>query len=278
VLPPSGGIPGLVGSGAPFPGAPVPAEPGSKKRRRGKETSTAKDEDDRAVPLYRSLGAIIGAGLLVVAGVAALLFNTVLRPAPVVIEGDLSVIPLPTPVIDAVVPDSPTDFVAALPATTLTFALTGVEAVPNTQRAIWPERYAEAWYLTYSDGSGATMTVDAYQHYKEDAAIAAFEALWAEQEAAAEAAAGIATSPDPAASPDASAAPNGTTLTERSPVMSGDTQVGESFQFSASITEGEEGSEITRDVTVIVWRNLTAVFIMTADPAQIGDLFLEYGL
>lgn len=235
-------------------------------------------DDDGRVPLYRSLGAKIGAGILVAAAIGAGVYVAFLQPEPITLAPHVSVITLPTPTIEATFLPSPTDFVAALPPATLTYALTDVEEAANTQRAVWPARYAEAWYLTYGDGSGATMTVDAYQHYSEEAATAAFESLWAEQEAIAGAEAGIAPSPDPAASPNPSDSPDGADLAERHPVMSGEVQVGESFQFSAQITEGEEGAETTRDVAIIVWRNLTGVFIMTADPATIGDLFLEYGI
>jgi len=38
----------------------------------------------------------------------------------------------------------------------------------------------------------------------------------------------------------------------------------------------EDATPTTRDVARIIWRNTTGVFIMTADPSVIDELFLEY--
>jgi hypothetical protein len=61
-------------------------------------------------------------------------------------------------------------------------------------------------------------------------------------------------------------------------------EVGKSFTVIKDVTEsvanpaGGDPTEVTRHVTVVTWQNGTGVFIMTADPAVIGDLFTEYGL
>jgi hypothetical protein len=67
-------------------------------------------------------------------------------------------------------------------------------------------------------------------------------------------------------------------------VRVGDVEVGQSFKVVKDITEsiadpdGGEPTEVTRTVAMVTWQNGTAIFIMTADPAVIDDLFLEYGI
>jgi hypothetical protein len=178
------------------------------------------------------------------------------------------------------IPPDPTSFVGRLPWSTMTYGLTTVEEMPSSARTTWPERYAEAWLLTYTDGSDF-MTVEAYQHYHEDDAIAAFEALWAEAEAAAQA---TAPEPSPEPSPEPTPSVSPAPLVERHPVHANRIQVGESFKTTTEVTEtieGDEGSdpvEVTREIAVVTWRNATAVFIMTTDAAVVDDLFLEYGV
>lgn len=228
-------------------------------------------------------GVLIGLGLLAASLLGSLVYYLFFRPDPVVLASEIVIIPLPTPTFDVHIPPDPTTFVASLPWSTMTYGLTEVEEMPSSARATWPERYAEAWVLTYAESPDATMTVEAYQHYHEEDAIAAFEGLWSEAEAAAQEAAPE-PSPLPTAAPAASPSASPAPLVERHPVTADGVQVGESFKTTMEITEtieGEEGSEpveVTREVAVITWRNSTAVFIMTADPSVIDDLFLEYGV
>lgn len=205
--------------------------------------------------------------------VGSLVYYLFFQPPPVVLDAQLVVIPLPTPTIETVVPPPDSDFASALPRSTLTYGLTDVEEVPLIVHTTWPARFVEGWTLTYEDGAGGTMTVEAYQHYHEDDAIAAFEALVAAQEAEEAAAAAL----EPSPSPSPSASPEGSL--ERFPVMVDGIQVGESVKFLTTVTEpgiDEDATPTTRDVARIIWRNTTGVFIMTADPSVIDELFLEY--
>lgn len=234
------------------------------------------DEDHSFFRLFRRPVVLIGAGILAVAILGSLVYYLFFRPEPIVLEAPVVVIPLPTPTVDVIAIESPTDFSAALPLATMTYGLTAIEQMPLSAHATWPARFVEGWTLTYDDGSGSIMTVTAIQHYHEEDATEAFETLWSQ----AESAEGLAIAASPSPSPSASTAP----LVERLPVMSGDTQVGESFKVVSTITEtipgkeGAEPTEVTREVAVITWRNATGVFIMTADPAVIDVLFLEYGV
>jgi len=252
-------------TGAEFPGSATPSPPGPPKD----------DDDGTSRPFFRRPLVLVGAGLLAASLIGGLVYYLFFRPEPIILDPEVVVIPLPTPTIDVVTIDNPTDFQAGLPDATLAYGLVAVEDVSSSERATWPERFAEGWGLTYDDGSGLTMTVTAIQHYHEDDAIAAFEALWTEANLA-EGSAGASPSLSPSASP--------ATLIERHPVMSGDTQVGESFKVVTEVTEtvvGDDGVEtpgLTREVAIITWRNATAVFVMTADPSVIDDLFLEYGV
>ncbi|MCJ7826945.1 MAG: hypothetical protein MUP36_01710 [Demequinaceae bacterium] len=221
-------------------------------------------------------------GILAASLLGSLVYYLFFLPEPVVLAPAVVVIPLPTPTFDALVPTDPTDFVAGLPLATLTYGLMTIEEMPSAAHAVWPERFAEGWSLTYGDGSGSVVTVAAYQHYHEEDAIAAFEELWTLAEAAAQDAASQEAALEASPSPSPSASP--TVLLERQPVTSHGILVGESFKTFAEITEtieGDEGTEpteVTREIAIITWRNSTGVFIMTADPAVIDDLFLEYGV
>jgi hypothetical protein len=61
-------------------------------------------------------------------------------------------------------------------------------------------------------------------------------------------------------------------------------EVGKSFKVIKNVTEtvpdpaGGDAKEVTHEVAVVTWQNGTGVFVMTADPAVIDDLFLDYGL
>jgi len=67
-------------------------------------------------------------------------------------------------------------------------------------------------------------------------------------------------------------------------VSVGSVEVGKSFTVTKDVTEsvpnpaGGDPTEVTQHVAVVTWQNGTGVFVMTADPAVIGDLFTEYGL
>jgi hypothetical protein len=230
-------------------------------------------EDDTPRSFFRQRIVLIGLAMVGVALLASLVYYLFFRPPPVTLAPQMVVIPLPTPTVEMVTLPTDSDFASALPESTLTFGLTAIEKMPLSVHATWPARFVEGWILTYEDGSGSTMTVDAYQHYHEDDAITAFEALVA----AADTSVGLDAAPSP--SPSASVAPPSSL--ERFPVTADGIQVGESVRFLTTITEEveeEDATPITRDVARIVWRNATGVFIMTADPSVIDQLFLEFGV
>lgn len=296
--PPPGTPPKRVATGATrvIPSQPPPPtpRPGSAKPAASSPPSSGtplppgtppEEGDESEAPWFRRYirlpGVLIGLGILAASLLGSLVYYLFFRPEPVVLAAEVVVIPLPTPTFDVYIPPDPTAFVGGLPWSTMTYGLTAVEEMPLSTRTTWPERYAEAWLLTYTDGSDSIMTVEAYQHYYEDDAIAAFEALWSQAEASAQAAAPEPSpEPSPGPSPSASPAP----LVERHPVTANGTQVGDSFTTTTEITEtveGDEGTdpiEVTREIGIVTWRNATAVFIMTADSAVVDDLFLEYGV
>lgn len=249
--------------GIPLP-APRPAtEPG--------------DADGRSTlqMLLHSLPVRIAAGVAVASLIAGGLFATVLRPAPVVLPPHVINIPLPAPTFAPVAVENPTEFLAVLPTATLTYGLTAYESYDAEAITSWPARFAESWFLTYGDGSGSEMTVIAVQHFSEEDALSAWNALVAGY---------VATSDpgDPTPAPQPS--PLGTLVDGPSPVMTGNVQAGESITVQVEITEtvegaaGEEPTERTRTVTQVIWRNGNGVFVMTSDAANIADLFLEYGV
>ncbi len=163
----------------------------------------------------------------------------------------------------------------------------------------WPTRFEEEWLLTYDDGAGGTMTVQAVQHYSLEKADEAYQQLLdsatAELEAiaAAEAAAAGEPSPSPtsaaspspslSASPSPSPSPSPVAGMEWGIVHVAKVEVGRSFKVVKDVTEtiddpdGGDPTEITTTVAQVTWQNATGVFVMTADPAVIDDLFTEYG-
>ncbi|MBN2177418.1 MAG: hypothetical protein JW722_07155 [Demequinaceae bacterium] len=264
--------------GVPAAGGPSPVSPGLFTPPSSSPPPDDEETDgDESRPFFRLPGVLIGLGILATALLGSLVYYLFFRPDPVMLAPKVVVIPLPTPTFEVFVPTEPTDFVAGLPLSTMTYGLTTLEEMPSSAHAEWPERFAEGWTLTYEDGSGSMVTVAAYQHYHEEDAIAAFEELWNRAETEAQAA-----QPQPTPEPSPSASP--TWLVERLPIIAGDTQVGESFKTIAMITTVSEGGEgvdpveVTEEIAAIVWRNTTAVFIMTADPSVIDLLFLEYGV
>ena len=262
-------LPSTTPTPIPAPGVPtfgtVPGPTGP--------SAPSRSDDDGHVPFYRRGLVLISGGIVVAAALAGLLYYLFFRPPPIILAPHVVTIPLPTPTVSMVVPDSPTAFEASLPNADLTYGLTAIEETPLEATALWPARFAESWTLTYGTGS-ETMTVVAYQHYHEADATAAFEALWTQAEASAEAAS-TGASPSPAADPSPTASASAPGLVERTPVIAGGVQVGESFKV---LTDATDSGGTTTRVAVITWRNATGVFIMTADPAAIDDLFLEYAL
>ncbi len=226
------------------------------------------------------LFAFIGIGL----GAYLLFF----RPDPLVIPGRYYSIPLPTPTFEPFVASDATDFLAALPTTDLEYGLRSAEPTVMSPVKVWPTRFAEEWLLTYDDGAGGTMTVQAVQHYTAVTANSAYRHLF--DVATAEALAALPAEPSP--SPDASPLPSPSTSPIPSPAATPDitigivrvnrAEVGKSFKVIKDVTEsvpdpaGGDPTEVTHHVAVVTWQNGTAVFVMTADPAVIDDLFTEY--
>ena len=247
-------------------------------------------DDDEPTGLFSRLSVWIVIGILVTTGVIFGLLSTVLKPSPLELTSNIDIISLDGPNFTPFVPEESTAFLDGLPASTMTYGLTGAEALTWSDRGQWPARTAEAWLLTYSDGAEGTMTVHAYQHYSEEDAISGFEGeigLWesellAAQEAAA-AESGAEATPEP--SPTASASPEPEpVLFEPTPVFVGDTQVGEMVRRERAVTEttvdeetGEE-TQTTYDVVEVLWRNSTGVFLMTGPRAVTDVLYLEYSV
>jgi hypothetical protein len=253
-------------------------------------------EDDGDAPstgiaaFFERASVLLVLGLFALIGIGSGAYLLFFRPDPVVIPPFVHSIPRPSPTFEPLVVTDATDFLAALPKADLTFGLRSAESTVMRPVTVWPTRFAEEWLLTYDDGAGGTMTVQAVQHYGQETATSAYQQLL--DVATAEALAAQPAGPSP--SPNASPSPAPSTSASPSPtevpgmvmgtVYVNKVEVGKSFTVIKDVTEsvanpaGGDPTEVTRHVTVVTWQNGTGVFIMTADPAVIGDLFTEYGL
>ncbi len=283
-----------VGVGAPVKPAPRPpsgpvARPTSLEKLapstevvQGAEKTQMGTTRDGHLPFFRRLSVLIVAGMLAAVGIGAGLYVLFFIPEPVVLAPQVELIPRDTPDAAPVVFDDPSSFLAGMPAATLTFSLTDYVEGPLQDRAKWPERHVESWNLTYASGT-ETMTVAAFQHYREDDAIAAFEALAPAAPPTEEELAEVAdTEPNDHVDPDAEIVE--IELVERFPVMVGNVQVGESVKTAipaaaaVEATDTTDAVEAVPELAQIMWRNGTAVFTMIASPDMIDDLFIEYGV
>ena len=227
-------------------------------------------------------------GLFALIGVGAGVYLMFFRPDPVVIPPVVHNIALPTPTFSPLTVTDPTAFLSSLPKTDLKYGLRTAESTVMRPVAVWPSRFAEEWLLTYDDGAGGTMTVQAVQHYKLEAATFAFQHLLddatAEARAAQPGGASPAPAPSPSSSPSVSPSPSAVAGIVMGTVSVNNAAVGKSFTVTKDVTEsvpdpaGGEPTKVTHHVTVVTWQNGTAVFVMMADPAVIGDLFTEYGI
>lgn len=274
-------FPGSPGFGGPAVGGRV-APPSASSTGANKVTDKGKkakrDSDGRS--FFRRPLFLIALAVVVLGGLGSLVYYLFFRPAPIYLDPVVVTIALPTPATSPASTDIGSDFAAALPNQTLTYGLTTIEDVPSTAHLPWQGRTVEHWMLTYEDGSGSDMTVIALQYYHENDAVAAFESAVAAEEAAANTPI-VSASPSSEPSPSASAPAALLTTLTRSPVIAGGVQVGESVRVLTTITEGanDDGTGgTTRQLAKIIWRNSTGVFVMTADPDVIDDLFLEYGV
>lgn len=266
---------GLTGSlGASAPGVPVTV-PSPEPPSRQQDLAAAPPPPPPAPPpeawgrsaeLLSRASTWLVVGLLVAVVLSSAAAATVFRMDPVLDPPDQHVIPLPSPSFSPYEPSEPTPFLASLPRATLVYGLTGAEPVTAAERFAWPARNVEGWSLVYEDGQGGVMTVVAFQHYNTDDAELAFQELLAVRQPPA--ADGEGPSPSPSPSPGVELRP----VTARSGEV-----VGQSFRVEDSLPADEEGGAET-PVVVITWRNATAVFVMTGDPAVVDELFLEYGL
>ena len=237
---------------------------------------------------FERASVLIVLGLFALIGLGSGVYLTFFRPEPVVLAPHVYNVPLPTPTFEPFVPTQSTDFLAALPATDLAYGLRNAQPSFMRPVTVWPTRFAEEWLLTYDDGAGGTMTVQAVQHYTLETADTAYQSLFDAASAEIVDAQSVDPSPSasasPGASPSASASPTSVPGLETGVVRVDTIEVGQSFKVVKDITEsiadpgGGEPTEVTRRVAMVTWQNETAIFIMTADPAVIDDLFLEYGV
>ena len=225
-------------------------------------------------------------GLFALIGVGSGVYLMFLRPDPVAIPPRVYTIPLPSPTFQPLVVAGATDFLAALPTADLAYGLRTAEPKVMHPVTMWPSRFAEEWLLTYDDGAGGTMTVQAVQHYTLEAATSTYQHLLDSATAEAKAAQSAGASPAPSSSPSASPSPSPSDVAGITvgTVLVNKVEVGKSFTVTKDVTEsvpdpaGGDPTEVTHHVSVVTWQNGTAIFVMTADPAVIGDLFTEYGV
>ncbi len=221
-------------------------------------------------------------------GVAAGVYMVFFRPDPVVIAGRAHMVPLPTPSFSPSAPADTSAFAASLPDATLTYGLRSADQGVMKPVLYWPTRFAEEWHLTYDNGGSGVMTVQAVQHFSVEDATTAYTFLLdqAQAEIAAASGADATPNPEPATSTSPSASPStpASDGIRMGTVLANGVQVGQSFRVVKDVTETVvdaatgESTEVTTHVAVITWRNDTGVFIMTADPDAIDNLFIEYGV
>lgn len=243
------------------------------------------DDDQTAVGgFFERASVLIVLGIFALVAVSSGVYLMFFRPEPVVLGPTVHFIPLPTPTFETVTPDGDSAFAAALPTSDLTYGLRSAEQNVWMPVTAWPTRFAEEWYLTYDDGAGNEMTVQAVQHYTAEKAKSSYDALLADaqDEIAAAAEAQADASPSPTGSPSPTPSATGDAGIRVGIVRVDGAQVGQSFRVVKDITEtttdpvtGDE-VETTRTVAMVTWQNGTAVFVMTADPDEIDTLFLEY--
>ncbi|WP_062131001.1 hypothetical protein [Demequina aestuarii] len=131
-----------------------------------------------AAPWWRSVPALIIAGLLVMGGVGYVLYLALWPEDQVELTPAVIVAPPEVAALDPVVLEDPTDFQSAMPGIVGLYAMTELEA-PAVVTLDLEARAAEVAVLTYGDQT-TTLTVRAIQHFDEEAAVAQFEALAAD--------------------------------------------------------------------------------------------------
>ncbi|HEX7589405.1 MAG TPA: hypothetical protein VF362_00315, partial [Demequinaceae bacterium] len=252
------------------------------------------EPSNRIAAFFERASVLVVLGLFAFVGIGSGVYLLFFRPEPVVMPPSVHTIPRPTPTFEPLVVTDATDFLAALPKMDLAYGLRSAESTVMRPVTVWPSRFAEEWLLTYDAGAGGTMTVQAVQHYKLEVATSTYQHLLDVATAEALAARSAGPSPSPGASPAVSPSPAPSTSANPSPtdapgmvmgtVYVDKVEVGKSFKVVKDVTEsvadpaGGDPTEVTRKVAVVTWQNGTGVFIMTADPAVIDDLFLGYGL
>jgi hypothetical protein len=282
------GIPWLGGRKAGKSEDIVPAPSGGRAGDGGDKPSSG------IAAFFERASVLVVLGLFACIGIGSGVYLLFFRPDPIVIPPRVYSIPLPSPTFEPLVVTGATDFVAALPKTDLAYGLRSAESTVMRPVTAWPARFAEEWLLAYDDGAGGIMTVQAVQHYKLEAATSAYQQLL--DLATAEALAAQPAGPSPAVSPAPAVSPLPSPSTSASPsptdvpgivmgtVYVEKVEVGKSFKVIKDVTEsvanpaGGDPTVVTHQVAVVTWQNGTGVFIMTADPAVIDDLFTEYGL
>lgn len=301
VLPTSGSLPtakqgkrglfGIAWLGGRKAGKSEDVVPASSSGPTRDDGDGAGDEPSTGIAAFFERASVLAVlGLFAIIGIGSGVYLMFFRPDPVVIPPFVYNIPRPSPTFEPLVAADATDFLAALPTIDLGYGLRSAESTVMRPVTVWPSRFAEEWLLTYDDGADGTMTVQAVQHYKVETATSAYQHLLDVATAEALAAQPAGPSPSPAVSP--SPAPStsaGPSPTEVPGIVMGTVyvdkvEVGKSFTVIKDVTEsvaapaGGDPTEVTRHVAEVTWQNGTGVFIMTADPAVIDDLFLDYGL
>ncbi|SFK15392.1 hypothetical protein SAMN05216467_2218 [Cellulomonas sp. KH9] len=201
------------------------------------------------------LPVVIGAAVLVVAGLVAgavaLLGGGEDEPAP----AETVVLPVPTPAVAPAARPATTAFASALPASVLQYALES-----SQDDAEWVGAGAlEAYTETFTDGDGGTLTVRAAQLETAEEATAFLQGLTAALPAAAPDAG------EPASTEPAQA--DGAALPQTGEVTVGGEPVG-----TFTVVDAGDGTGVA------VWQNATAVFRLTAPLADVLDAYAAYGL
>ncbi|WP_062077104.1 hypothetical protein [Demequina globuliformis] len=150
--------------------ASAPSQDGS-----GTEPPKGIAERDGGTPWYAGAPFLIAVGLLVLGGIGFAAYQLFFAPEDVELTPEVLVEAPPEATLDPITLDEPTDFLAAMPGTVGTFAMTAASPVEADDAGL-TARAAEVNDVTYSDGT-TDMTVRAIQHYNEDDATEQYTAL-----------------------------------------------------------------------------------------------------
>ena len=258
-VPTSGSVPA---SGVPAPGTPAGPVPGDDSGAGGSGGGTPDDgtDDEPRRRRWPLVVAVVAAVVVVGGGVTAYALTRDDAP-PAAAPADV-VLPSPTATVEPAARPATSAFATALPATVLQYALAS-----SADDAAWLGQGAiEAYTETYTDGGAGQVTVQAGQWETPEEADAVLEGL----------AAALPAAPDADADADASTATASATAgagsTGPAVLSSGEVTVDGTAVGTVTVVDAGDGTGVA------LWRNGSAVFLVTGPAADIANLYAAYPL